>query len=369
MTDYLIKKAVRAVERGWIPDTLIRFGIRRLCSERLSAQQENEQRLGSGAIDGMVDFMGHGPVAVRTAEANEQHYEQPTDLFVHTLGPRLKYSSCYWPDGVETLAQAEECSLDETCRRAQIADGMDILELGCGWGSLTLWMATRYPNCQVTAVSNSATQRTHIEAAAKEQGLANIQVITADINAFETSSRFDRVVSIEMFEHMNNYRELLKRVSEWMRSDGRLFIHVFAHKRYAYRYEAEGAGDWMAQNFFTGGVMPSADLLTKFPENVRLVEQWWWGGQHYSRTAEAWLKNMAANKDPLLRALASTCGSADAELWYQRWRMFYLACAELWGYRQGQEWGVAHYLFEPQKAGEADAPVPDMLSTTEKALA
>ena len=344
MTEFLTTKALQAAERGWIPEPLLRLGIRRLCAERLAL--EGERHTSSDPADHLVDAMSRGPVAVATEEANTQHYEQPTALFTGTLGPRLKYSCCFWPEGVESLREAEVKALEETCRRARLSDGMDILELGCGWGSLTLWLAANYPHAQITAVSNSQSQRLHIEAAAGRQGLKNIRVITANMNTFDLESRFDRVLSVEMFEHMNNYRELFSRISNWMKPDGLLFVHVFAHKRYAYKFESNGAADWMARNFFTGGVMPSENLLTRFQEDVRLVEQWWWSGEHYRRTAEAWLDNMTLNKKGLMDTLESEHGRRNARVWYQRWRMFYLACAELWGYGHGQEWGVAHYLFE-----------------------
>jgi len=350
MTEFLTAKALEAAERGWIPEPILRMGIRRLCAERLSLEKERHGHKDS--TESLVEVMSRGPVAVATAEANEQHYEQPTALFAGTLGPRLKYSCCFWPEGVRSLAEAEDRALEETTKRARLSDGMDILELGCGWGSLTLWIASKYPNARITAVSNSATQRLHIESEARKHGWKGIRVITGDMNTFDTQDRFDRVLSVEMFEHMNNYRELFSRISRWMRPGGLLFVHVFAHRQYAYKYASEGAGDWMARNFFTGGVMPSEKLLTRFQDNVRLVEQWWWSGDHYRRTAEAWLDNMAANRGLVMEALSSEHGRRSAHVWYQRWRMFYLACAELWGYRNGQEWGVAHYLFE---RGEASA--------------
>lgn len=356
MTDKWLDIALRASERGWVPDPVIRFGIRRLSAARLDEERSLSQRSGS-SIGALRERMSVGPVALATEAANRQHYELPPELFVHTLGPRLKYSCCSWDSGVTTLAEAEDRALDETCRRARIQDGMDILELGCGWGSLTLWMATHYPNSRITAVSNSVVQRRHIESAARASRLDNLHVITADMNSFDTPLDFDRVVSVEMFEHMHNYRELLRRCSGWMRKNGLLFVHLFAHRHYAYKYQTDGTSNWMARHFFTGGVMPSLDFLPGFQENVRLLEQWWWDGEHYSRTAEAWLENMNQNKDILLETLAAAYGADNADLWYQRWRMFYLACAELWGYRQGREWGVAHYLFERRAAPSAVSPL------------
>jgi len=343
-----------AAERGWIPDPLVRFGIRRLCAARLAEERVRESEDGP-AVDRLACQMAVGPIAVASAEANQQHYEEPTSLFLDTLGPRLKYSCCYWPDSVSTLAAAEERALDETCVRARIGDGMDILELGCGWGSLTLWIAERYPSSRITAVSNSRTQRAYIEEQARDRQLPNVRVLTADMNDFDVHESFDRVISVEMFEHMHNYRRLLERVSGWMKDDGKLFIHVFAHPRYAYKYETGGAGNWMARNFFTGGVMPSGTLLPKFQSHVQLLDQWWWSGMHYSRTAEAWLANMSANRSRLIEVLGQAHGRREATRWFRRWRLFYLACAELWGFRHGREWGVAHYLFEKAQTGNRPA--------------
>jgi cyclopropane-fatty-acyl-phospholipid synthase len=358
MTGELFGIALRAAERGWLPDPFIRLGIRRLCSQRLASEEKRQSA--SSAFDELVGQMGTGPIARATAEANQQHYAQPPELFVQTLGPRLKYSCCFWPEGISSLAEAEAAALGLTCDRARIVDGMDILELGCGWGSLTLWMATEYPNSRITAVSNSAAQGHHIAALARGQGLQNIRLITADMNSFDIPERFDRVISVEMFEHMHNYRALLRSVSGWLKPNGLAFVHVFAHRRYAYKYETSGARNWMARNFFTGGVMPSRELLTRFQEDVRLVESWWWNGRHYSRTAEAWLENMRRNRDGLIRTLAGIYGVREAPIWYQRWRMFYLACQELWGYRRGEEWGVAHYLFEPRRRkGRQPPPSPE----------
>jgi cyclopropane-fatty-acyl-phospholipid synthase len=270
----------------------------------------------------------------------------PAAFFERVLGPHLKYSSCYWPRGVERLGDAEAAMLALTAERAGLADGQDVLDLGCGWGALSLWAARRFPASRITAVSNSRTQRALIEARARAAGLSNLTVRTADIRALELpASSFDRVVSVEMFEHMRNYELLLRRIAGWLRADGALFVHVFAHQRHAYPFEDAGRSDWMAREFFTGGLMPSTSLLHHFQRDLRLTDEWHLSGTHYARTAEAWYANLMAARAPIRALLASTYG--DAERRFQRWRVFFLACAELFGYRGGREWLVAHYRFRP----------------------
>lgn len=338
------------VESGLLPDWLLRWGIRRVCAARLreessgglEAQRERRRVLLAG--------LEASPIAIRTDAANAQHYEVPAEFFERVLGRHMKYSCGYWPPGVCTLEESEEAMLALTTERARISDGQRILELGCGWGSLSLYLAGRFPGCRVTAVSNSRSQKDFIDARARSRGLQNVEVITADMNTFDPGGRFDRIVSVEMFEHMRNYGELFARIARWMRPGALLFVHVFAHERFAYPYEVRGADDWMAQYFFTGGMMPSEDLLPGFDRHVRCVERWRLDGTHYQRTAEAWLARMDANRGELRPIVARTYGEADARLWWARWRLFFMACAELWGYRGGSEWIVCHYLFEPVDA-------------------
>ena len=332
-------------ERGWLPDVVIRLGIRRLLAERLREEAEG----GQSAIDERTallrEKLSAGPIAVKTIDANRQHYEVPAAFYQYCLGHRLKYSGCTWHDGVRSLNQAEDAALAQVCERAQLGDGMDVLELGCGWGSLTLWMAEHYPNARITAVSNSASQRAYILSRATERGLGNVNVITTDINSFEIDRRFDRVVSIEMFEHMANHRALMRRVASWLKDDGRLFVHVFSHKRFTYLFEADGQSNWMGRHFFTGGIMPGHGYLPGFEGHLRCEADWWQDGTHYQRTAEAWLSHSDRARRLIRPLFETTYGPANAKRWLNRWRIFYMACAELWGYSGGSEWGVSHYRF------------------------
>ena len=286
------------------------------------------------------------PIAEHTDAANRQHYELPSRFFEIVLGPRLKYSSCYYPMPSTTLAQAEEAALAETCEHADLRDGQAILEMGCGWGSLSLWMAQRYPGSTVTAVSNSRTQKAHIDAQAAARGLTNLSVVTADMNVFSTDQRFDRIVSVEMFEHMANWRALLTKAKAWLKPSGRMFIHVFTHRSAPYRFEVSDSADFIAQHFFTGGIMPSHGLLRQFPDLFDVEQEWRWNGRHYQRTAEGWLANMDANAEEVSALMRETYG-ADARLWTRRWRRFFLATAALFGDNGGEEWAVSHYRLAP----------------------
>jgi cyclopropane-fatty-acyl-phospholipid synthase len=289
--------------------------------------------------------MNSSPVAPVPELANQQHYEVPAEFFEAVLGRHGKYSCAWWGEGIQTLDQAEAEALRITCERAGIEDGMEVLDLGCGWGSLSLWIARKYPACRITAVSNSTAQRRWIEARAGQQCLDSIKVITADMNHFSADQRFDRVVSVEMFEHMRNYHELLERVASWLKPEGRFFMHIFCHRNSAYEFIDQGPGDWMSRHFFSGGIMPSADLPLRFQQHLSLINQHVWHGTHYARTAEAWLDNLDRRKAEALGLFSEVYGADKAGQWLQRWRIFFMSCAELFAFDEGQEWFVGHYLF------------------------
>lgn len=336
---------IELAERGLVPDWLTRMGIRRILAHRLESESIHQIDDQSERMRERLAELRESEIALSTDIANEQHYEVPAEFFDIALGPHRKYSACYWPEGTDTLGQAEARMLELTCERADLADGQDILELGCGWGAVTLWMAKHYPNSRITAVSNSSGQRRKIEAECERLGLPNVQVITADVREFSIDRQFDRIVSVEMFEHMRNYETLLERISGWLKPDGRLFVHVFCHKNLVYPFEDRGRADWMARYFFTDGLMPSADTLLQFQEHLVIEDYWRMSGTHYERTAEAWLDNLDASSEEALEIFRSTYGAVEAKRWVRRWRMFFLACAELFGYRDGTEWVVAHYRF------------------------
>jgi cyclopropane-fatty-acyl-phospholipid synthase len=345
---FAARKAIDWTEQGIVPDGIIRGVIRRLLRKRLAELRPDDDTHAAQVTARFAAAMNISPIAPLPEKANEQHYGLPPAFFEHALGPQRKYSCCHWGPGVLTLAEAEERALALTCERAELADGQNILELGCGWGSLTLYMATRYPQASILAVSNSAPQRNFILAEASRRGLANVDVVTVDMNDFETQRRFDRVVSVEMFEHMRNYARLFERISAWLATDGKFFMHIFVHRSVPYAFEDVGADDWMSRHFFSGGIMPSASLPRVFQQHLRLQRQWSWSGEHYEKTANAWLANLDANRALVMPILEATYGAEHAAVWLQRWRMFFMACAELWGYRRGQEWFVSHYLFERQ---------------------
>jgi cyclopropane-fatty-acyl-phospholipid synthase len=341
---------IELAERGWLPDWIVRPGIRHLLAARL----REEARLGCEGLTGLrrefVAAIRQSPIAIHAHAANEQHYEVPAPYFDLVLGPHRKYSSCLWGPGVTNLGQAEQSMLHVTCERAQLADGMDVLELGCGWGSLSLWMAERFPGSRILSVSNSGSQREFILAQAANRGITNLDVQTRDMNDFTTGRSFDRVVSVEMFEHMRNYEQLFARIAAWLKPEGKLFTHVFYHGACAYPFETDGNNDWMAKHFFTGGLMPSADLFLEFQRDLLFEDRWLINGQHYQKTLEAGLVRHDASRERILPLFEATYGSKLATVMFNRWRIFYLACAELFGYDRGEAWGVAHFLFRKREA-------------------
>ena len=340
-----IASVLTAFEGAALPD-----GVRRAAVRMLVEGARRNLAGGSGKGDAaFAEEMSAHPIAEHVEAANDQHYELPAAFFQRVLGPHLKYSSCLYPTGAETLGEAEALALHETGLHADLKDGQDILELGCGWGSFSLWMAEVFPNAKITSVSNSASQKAFIDGQAGLRGLDNLQVVTADMNDFSTDARFDRVVSVEMFEHMANWRALLGRVRGWLRPEGYLFLHVFSHRSTPYRFDAEDPADWIAQHFFTGGLMPSHALVRQFGDLFTLEQDWRWSGGHYAKTAEAWLANFDAHAGEIGTLLRKVYG-ADAKLWGRRWRLFFLATAGLFGHAGGEEWGVSHYRLSPVAA-------------------
>jgi cyclopropane-fatty-acyl-phospholipid synthase len=337
---------INLAERGFIPDNIIRIGIRDLVKERLNQIKSEDCEYGAALLTRFITEMNGSEIAPLPQKANDQHYEVPADFFHLCLGSRRKYSSCFWLNDTKSLDEAEILALTQTCTHADLADGQSVLELGCGWGSLSLWMAEKYPNSTITGVSNSNSQREYIMSQAKSKGLTNLSIITADMNVFEAADTYDRVVSVEMFEHMRNYQVLYKKVANWLKPNGKFFKHIFVHRSTPYAFEVQDDDDWMSQYFFSGGIMPSDDLPLYFQDDLKIIDRWRWDGTHYEKTANAWLENMDANHDAISPILANTYGKENIEVWRNRWRMFYMACAELFGYKDGQEWWVGHYLFE-----------------------
>jgi len=342
--------AVNWTETGLVPDAVIRAGIRRLMERRTREIKAGNPEHAANTTNRFIEMMNASPVALVPELANEQHYEVPSAFFDSVLGENRKYSSCYWPQGTNNLNEAEAAALAKTVERAGIEDGMSVLDLGCGWGSLSLWIAGHFPGSRVTAVSNSASQREFIERRAGNLALANLEVVTADMNDFDAFGQYDRIVSVEMFEHMRNWNELYRRIRGWLADDGRFFKHVFCHRTTPYEYVDRGPGDWMSRHFFSGGIMPSADLPMRFAEHLQVEKRWHWNGNHYARTLRAWLEQMDQRKSEIMPILRDTYGKQEADRWWMRWRIFFMACEELFAFNGGEEWYVGHYLL--RKTGD-----------------
>jgi len=340
----------KLVEQDKVPDFLLRKGIRNLLAQRLKDEDKGGVEAQQEHLAQIIAMLKASSIAVNTADANQQHYEVPTEFYQYCLGKHLKYSSGYWKPGVADIDTSERDMLLLTCERAELANGQNVLELGCGWGSLSLFMSAKYPKSTFTVVSNSRTQKIHIDEQARERGIKNLTIVTADMNTFAIDAKFDRVVSVEMFEHMRNYELLMRKVASFLKPDGKLFIHIFTHKEYAYLFEVNDETDWMSKYFFTGGIMPSDDLMFYFNDDLIVEKHWHVSGTHYAKTSEAWLKNMDAHKVQIMPLFEQTYGKDQAVKWWVYWRLFYLACAELWNYNQGNEWMVSHYLFHKTHA-------------------
>ena len=334
-------------ERACLPDKIIRAGIRRLDKARLEQERKRAGQDLLAARQRYVDLLSKSPLALKVEKANEQHYELPPEFFTRVLGSHLKYSSCFYETGLESLSEAERRALETTVERAELADGMKILELGCGWGSLTLYMARAFRHSRITGISNSNSQREYILGRARAEGLTNVDIQTVDMNVLTEPGNFDRIVSVEMFEHMRNYKQLFARIATWLNPGGKVFAHIFCHKDHSYLFEEEGQNDWMGRYFFSGGMMPSQNLFHSFSDDLKIEAHWRWSGVHYQRTAEDWLRNLDRCRDELLPILARVYGPDQSRLWLQRWRIFFMACAELFGYACGEEWFVCHYRMIP----------------------
>ena len=349
---------MKLVETGQVPDWLIRGVLRVMLPLSLMNKYALNPEKRLAHKQAMIEKFKNSPIAIRTNDPNTQHYEVPSDFFQLVLGKWLKYSCCYWPPGVSTLDQAEERMLELTCKRANLEDGMRVLDLGCGWGSLSLWIATHYPNCQVLAVSYSKTQREYIQDQCKSRDLKNVTVLTADMADFEEDThfdqieKFDRVISIEMFEHMKNYDKLLKRIATLLKPEGKLFVHIFSHREFTWEYDSENPKDWMAQTFFSGGTMPSDDLLLYFQSDLEVIKHWRLDGRHYKKTLDAWLNKLDSRKKDVQRIIAQTYGSKNKIRWLSNWRLFFLSCSEVWGIKGGREYLVSHYLFRLSERGK-----------------
>lgn len=333
------------LEKNLIPDSLIRLQIRKLLKQRLNEEKKANSELQQAHLMHLIDELKNSPIAIETAAANEQHYEVPTEFYKFCLGKHLKYSSGYWKQGVTDIDTSEKDMLEITCARADLQNGQSVLELGCGWGSLSLFMAQKFPESQFTVISNSKTQKLYIDEQANLRGLKNLTVLTVNINSFQLTQQFDRVVSVEMFEHMRNYQKLMRLVASHLKPNGKLFVHIFTHQSLAYKFEVKDETDWMSKYFFTGGIMPSDDLLFYFNDDLRVEKHWHVSGLHYSKTSEAWLKNMDNHKQQILPLFEKTYGANQALKWWVYWRIFFMSCAELWAFNNGEEWIVSHYLF------------------------
>ncbi|WP_223787608.1 SAM-dependent methyltransferase [Marinicella meishanensis] len=342
----MIKTLIQWIERGHLPDFVVRAGIRKLLKQRLREEHADDVEASDQKYHEFLTEIKQSALAIDTDKANEQHYEVDAEFYRYALGARKKYSACYY-HGNESLDQAEENMLALYVERGQFIDGQEILELGCGWGSITLYLAEQFPGSKITGVSNSNSQRRHIMAQAQARGLNNVNIITCDINELELHQQFDRVISIEMFEHVRNYQNLFNNIASWLKDDGKMFVHVFAHRYLMYPFIAEGDDNWMAKYFFSGGQMPAVDTFYHFQQQLKIERRWLNSGVHYEKTANHWLQNMDQNKAQIMPVMEKVYGE-DAKLWFQRWRIFFMSCAELFGHDGGNQWLVAHYLFSKQ---------------------
>ncbi|KAJ4830155.1 hypothetical protein Tsubulata_042905 [Turnera subulata] len=340
-----VRAMLASLERNLLPDAVVRRLTRLLLASRLRSGCKPSSELQLLDLLQFVHSLKEMPIAIQTETAKAQHYELPTSFFKLVLGKNMKYSCCYFPNESSSLEDAEKAMLELYCERAKLKDGHTVLDVGCGWGSLSLFIAQKYANCKITGICNSTTQKAYIEEQCRDLQLHNLEIIVADISTFEMEASYDRIFSIEMFEHMKNYGQLLNKISKWMKQDTLLFVHYFCHKAFAYHFEDINEDDWITRYFFTGGTMPSANLLLYFQDDVSIVNHWLVNGKHYSKTSEEWLKRMDKNLASIKPIMESTYGKDQSLKWTVYWRTFFIAVAELFGYNNGDEWMVAHFLF------------------------
>ena len=329
--------------RGLIPDWILRRGVRSQGKERLNMMNKVDS---TKEYSKFINEASTGNIAVNTDDANNQHYEVDSEFFKYCLGKNLKYSCCFWDENTLDLDAAEDNMLEIYSQRAQITDGMSILDIGCGWGSLSLFLAQKYPKSEITGVSNSSSQKIFIDSVASERNISNLNIITRDINDFRAEEKYDRILSIEMFEHTKNTKKLMNLINDWLNPNGLFFMHVFAHKENPYYFDRDQKNAWMAKYFFTGGMMPNHNLFKDLKSNLEYQKSWILSGEHYERTSNAWLDKMDQNKSKILSLFERSNGSSVAKRKFHFWRLFYIACAEIFGYDNGNEWVVSHHLFK-----------------------
>ena len=333
MTKFLLTIA----ELGLIPDVFIKTAVRFITKKRLNESGIHENKLN------VIKSISEGGIAEKTDDANEQHYEVPPEFFKYALGKNLKYS-CSFFDKTDSLDEAEKSMIELYIERADIQEGHDILDLGCGWGSFSLYVAEKYPSVSITAVSNSKDQIAFIQNEAKRRGLFNIKASKMDVNNLDLDNKFDRIVSIEMFEHLRNYKLILNSLNSLLKPDGRLFVHIFCHKELTYFYEIKNSYDWMTKYFFEGGIMPSQDIFKYFDDELEVINQWDVNGNHYAKTCKAWLNNHYKNKDKILDIFDKHYDKP--RIWFNRWRIFFLSCEAFFAINNGREYFVSHYLLK-----------------------
>ena len=337
---------IKLIELGVIPESILRVAIKKLIQKRLLEIPVNSEVRKSQKAN-FIEELQSSPIALSTKIANEQHYEVPPAFFQEIMGAHLKYSCGLFDKNTISLDEAEENMLQLYIERLDIKNNQKILDLGCGWGSFSLYAAAKFPNSTFVAVSNSNDQIEFINNTAAARSLENIKAIKQDMNNLSLDESFDRIISIEMFEHMRNYGALLKKLRNHLHNDGKMFVHIFTHRDHPYPYEVRGPSDWMSKYFFTSGLMPSHDIFSYFEEDLVVEQSWKINGSHYARTCNLWLENHYKNKKTILDIF--TGHYPNPRQWFVRWQLFFLACEKLFAYNEGKEWFVSHYLLVPKE--------------------